>query len=197
MKFDALIMAGGKGERLGLKTEKPLVEFNGRPMVYRVIRGLKESGVINEIYATVTRDSPETERYLKRHGVLTMQTPGNGFVADLQYFMEGICLGNVFVVSADLPMLEPEIISYLAKKYEEMGVKNLAVNIPEERFIGTGFKPTMVIDGMVPSGVNILDFRDPSEETSLTSNDIRMAANINTRSDLEAAKSFYEMKNNG
>ena len=33
MKVPALIMAGGKGTRMGLPTEKPMLPFLGKPLV--------------------------------------------------------------------------------------------------------------------------------------------------------------------
>ena len=39
----ALIMAGGKGTRMGTRTEKPLIELGGDPMIKRVIDALSAS----------------------------------------------------------------------------------------------------------------------------------------------------------
>ena len=45
----ALIMAGGKGTRMDLDYEKPMIKVNGRPMISYVIEALIESEFIDKI----------------------------------------------------------------------------------------------------------------------------------------------------
>ena len=40
MKVPALIMAGGKGKRMGLPTEKPLLPFLGKPLIDWVVEAV-------------------------------------------------------------------------------------------------------------------------------------------------------------
>lgn len=43
MKIPALIMVGGKGKRIGLSVEKPLIPFLGKPLVDWVVDAVKSS----------------------------------------------------------------------------------------------------------------------------------------------------------
>ncbi len=43
MGVTALIMAGGKGSRMDLLNEKPLIELDGKPIITYVLDSLKKS----------------------------------------------------------------------------------------------------------------------------------------------------------
>jgi len=62
--MDGLIMAGGKGTRLGLNIEKPLLEIKGKPMIDYVIETLLKSKV-GTIYIAVSKNTRKTEHHIR------------------------------------------------------------------------------------------------------------------------------------
>ena len=50
MKVPALIMAGGKGSRMGLPTEKPLLPFLGKPLIDWVAEAVLSAEKVSEFY---------------------------------------------------------------------------------------------------------------------------------------------------
>ncbi|MCW4036576.1 MAG: NTP transferase domain-containing protein [Candidatus Bathyarchaeota archaeon] len=47
MGVTALLMAGGKGTRMALRGEKPLLEVDGKPMIEHVIEALRDAGKVD------------------------------------------------------------------------------------------------------------------------------------------------------
>ena len=60
----AIIMAGGKGERLKSDLEKPLFPLNNKPLIDYVIENIKTSNLIEEIIIAVSPNAPNTKKYL-------------------------------------------------------------------------------------------------------------------------------------
>ena len=52
MKFCAVILAAGRGGRLGSKTPKPLVKINGKSIIERQLSILKQNGILDIIIIT-------------------------------------------------------------------------------------------------------------------------------------------------
>ena len=65
-------MAGGKGRRMKLSVEKPLIEINGIKMIEYVIRALNGSSKIDRIFVAISPNSPETEIWLRNMIVLLL-----------------------------------------------------------------------------------------------------------------------------
>jgi dTDP-glucose pyrophosphorylase len=64
----ALVMAGGKGTRLGSLTQsipKPLVEVGGKPILEHVLTGL-EAGGVEDIYVSVNHFGEQIDRYCQQ-----------------------------------------------------------------------------------------------------------------------------------
>ena len=70
----ALIMAGGKGTRLDLDYEKPMVKVNEKPMISYVIEALMESQYINKILVAISPNTPVTSEYVKKFPVKIIKT---------------------------------------------------------------------------------------------------------------------------
>ena len=79
--MEALVMAGGKGTRMGYcGVEKPMIEVGGVFTVKRVIDALNGSKNIDKILVSVSPNTPDTERYVKDLGVETIRTSGEDYV---------------------------------------------------------------------------------------------------------------------
>ncbi|MCS6767278.1 MAG: NTP transferase domain-containing protein [Candidatus Nitrosocaldus sp.] len=95
----ALLMAGGKGSRLAMDEEKPLVRVNGRPMISYVMDALLHSKCFDGIVVAVSRNTQRTKGYIldgyaaRACNTLTtatngcriwlVDTPASGYVEDL------------------------------------------------------------------------------------------------------------------
>ena len=108
-----LIMAGGKGTRMGLPEEKLLLKYK-KPTIIHVIESLQESQCFTKIFAATSPNSPNTQTLVSQH-VEIIKTNGDGYVDDLNYALSKLD-DFVFVVSGDLPLLDKTIIQELVAK---------------------------------------------------------------------------------
>ena len=183
MKIDALVMAGGKGTRFYEK-EKPLAKFREIPLVEHVLRALNASKGIDNIYVVTSPWTRKTDLILKKKWN-TIYAKGTGYVKDMVYALRTLELGKTLVVTADLPLLKTEDIDFIIKQYERQKEPALAVMVPLNIYEKLGIKPTIVINNLVPAGVNVVDAKslDGPERILITKNH-RLAYNINTKKDL-------------
>ncbi len=194
--MDALIMAGGKGTRLGLKVEKPLLTFKNIPLVERVLTALRNASCIGRIFAATSPHTPRTTEHLKRLGVRVVLTPGRGYVEDLCYALRALKLSVVMVVASDLPLIRAQEVVEVAGEYARLSATALATMVPLEVFRRYSLTPTLVIHNLVPAGVNIIDARHlgGEEEVYVTEN-IRLAVNVNSLEDLRKAEEIRRILN--
>lgn len=175
-------MAGGRGSRLGAG-EKPLVEFGGRPMIGRVLDAVTDSAV-DRVYAVTSPDTPATASWVD---VPLIETPGNGYVADLSTALDDDRITKPVVsVAADLPLLSGSSIDAVLAAHEG---GSLAAAVPAGRVRALGYRveTTFRVDGVTvqPAGVNIV--AEAGDATWL-SRDPAFAANVNRLEDLVAAR---------
>jgi len=197
-KLSALIMAGGKGGRLKLKIEKPMLEICGAPMVKRVIEACQGSPHVEKIFVAVSGYTPATEGYVRSGfpGVSLIKTTGAGYHEDMKSAI-GKAGGNDFLVlSADVPFLTSEIISQAATSYFRSGKPALVTVVPKTLLEGVGLKPTSIMEiggkKYVPCAINVVDGSKVDEnyldEEILIIGDPRVCANVNTCDDLDAVR---------
>lgn len=176
----AIIMAGGKGERLNIDVEKPLVEIEGKTILERVSIVLINAG-LNEILVAVTNNTPKTMEEAEKLKLKIIQTPGKGYVEDIQYLIEKF--KEFLAVSADLPFLTPGLIKNVLVKYKEMK-QPISVVTPKQSYEKMGFIPGVTVGDFVPIGVNVVTkgedyfYMIKGKET----------ININTSEDLERVR---------
>ena len=173
----AIIMAGGKGERLNLNIEKSLVEIEGKTMLERISIALKNAEV-DEIFIAVTNNAPKTKEKARKLKLKIIQTPGKGYVEDIQYLMEKF--KEFLIVSADLPFLTPGLIKNVLVKYKEMK-QPISVVTPKQSYEKMGFIPSVTVGDFVPIGVNVVTKGEDYFYTIKGKETI----NINTNEDLE------------
>lgn len=191
MKLDALVMAGGRGSRLGVEKEKPLLIFNRKYLIYHVLETLKNSRYIDKIFVVTSRNTKKTEQEIKKRGIPIIRAPGKGYVEDMLFALQKTKFGRTLVISADLPLLHSKDIDWVIEEYFKQEKSSLAVMVPKEIFEKHNLKPTLVIEGYVPAGINIVDGKNLSgSESKLVSEKLQFALNINTPEDLKTAKSI-------
>ena len=180
--MDALVMCGGRGSRYGTAVEKPLVEVGGTPMVDRVIAALHGSQV-ESVYAVTSPLAPDTAAHVD---VPTIETPGAGYVDDLQIAIDRVG-APVVTTAADLPLLAPATIDTVIEQFDG---HSLSVVVPAalKRRLGIDVDNEKEWAGrtVAPTGLNIVT-RSEADDHILTY-DVRVAVNVNRESDVAIAE---------
>jgi len=195
----ALVMAGGKGERLGLAEEKPLIKIHGKPMVRYVIEALKKSRCVDRIIVVTSKNTKKTFDEVKRFGVEAVEAPGKGYVLDVKHVVKRFGLNCVvLVVSADLPCLTPRIVDEVVKCFMVAGKPALCVVVSAKAYRGMGLKPSLTFmfngEEVVPVGINIISgdrIDEPKIEEKvfvLAEDKVKFVVNVNTVEELKVAE---------
>ncbi|HMK53767.1 MAG TPA: NTP transferase domain-containing protein [Methanobacteriaceae archaeon] len=183
----AVIMAGGKGTRMNLANEKPLVEVMGKPLIRHVLDALQDSKEIGRIVVATSPHTPQTNKWAKNIGINIIETQGRGYVEDMAFLLSQDDLKDqiILTVTADLPLLTCEIIDQVVDYYKNCQKTALSVMVPVEIFYKYGLQPSMVWENLVPSGLNILRGKNTEQdEELLVIGKIEVALNINSPEDI-------------
>ncbi len=122
MNTRVVILAAGKGKRMGADVPKPLVEIAGRPMIEHLIDSVHESGIDERPILVVAPDSIEQFRTVCRDdrcefafqdeqlgtGHATMSAKENANGAD-----------QIMVLNGDHPFFTPELLQNLLTVHKE------------------------------------------------------------------------------
>ena len=205
MNVTALIMAGGKGERLDLPDEKPLVNILGKPMVQYVIDALQKSKKVNKIVTVTTKNTRKTRTSVKRLSIKVVEAPGESYISDIHYATKKLKLKNALLtVSADLPCITSEIIDKILFEFRSCCKPALCTVISAISYSKTASKPnnTFVYQRkrVAPVGVNVIQ-SDKIDESRieeaifmLAPDLMKFIINVNTKKDLMIATKFLESK---
>ena len=202
MGVTAVVMAGGKGTRMKLSEEKPLLLVGGKPAIAHVIESLLAAKRVDAVVVAVTDNSPKTAGFVSKFPVKVVKTPGKDYIFDMQFVVRKLGLGHVLTVAADLPLITSEIIDSVAEGYERCGKPALAVVVPMEtkKKLGMGEEYAFTVEGrlVVPTGVNIIDGQRINEEELdqefYISELKEIAININTLEELKMAEEFFSSR---
>ncbi len=177
-------MAGGKGSRLGY-IEKPLIKINNYFLIDLVIKSLKNSKYVEDIFIATSKYTEKTKYYIKDNYpfIKIIETPGNGYIEDLnycfKYFKEPF-----LVVSSDI-IFSSKIIDEIIANFKNSKYEALSVYMPESIYVGS----TKPYNGLVPAGINIISPKLGYQKEKIFITD-ELIVNINTKEDLEFAKKF-------
>ena len=199
MGITALIMAGGKGTRMTLHEEKPLLEIGGKPMIEHVLNALKNAWKMDEVIVAVSRHTPKTALLMKRFRVTILETPGKGYVSDVRYAIRRLKLQIVLTISADLPLVTSDVINKIIEKYAHCSKPTLTVVVPIETKQRLGLGGEYVLEAgdkrSVPAGINVIDGRrideGELEEEILVVDEEEVAVNVNTLRGLRIAQRLF------
>jgi len=168
-----IILAGGKSTRMG--REKPVLKVGERPMLLRVYG---EAGKVGETVVALSRNTPKTRELCLREGIPFVETPGNGYVSDVQWLLREF---EPFVsASADLPFVKASDIRSIAKAFD--GRKSLTGVLPLG-LVPKDLKPP-TYRGYAIVGLNAVGTE--GERFFELSNPL-LALNVNTPEDLKLA----------
>jgi adenosylcobinamide-phosphate guanylyltransferase len=199
MGVTALVMAGGKGVRMALSEEKPLLKVGGKPVIEHVLAALENAKKVASIVVAVSDFTPKTAKLMAKFPVKVVKTPGKDYVSDMGYAVKQLKLKIVLAVAADLPLITGETIDEVVERYEQCGKPALTVVVPMETKakLGLGGEYAFEVDGklVVPAGLNVIDGRRISEEELdeaicvMDKNEV--AVNINTVQELKIAENLF------
>jgi len=186
-----LVMAGGKGIRMNLDNEKLLLKYK-KPVILHVVDSLKNSNCFSKILAITSSNSPKTKKLLQENNVETFDTPGIGYVEDLNLALKTIN-DAVLVTSGDLPLLDKEVIKKIITHYDSQTIwtsilvtnkflttlrieSDYSVNFDNQKCHYTGI--SLVNSEKISSLENL-------EENYVIIDDKRIAFNLNTKQDYD------------
>jgi len=199
MGVTALVMAGGKGTRMALSEEKPLLRVGGKAVIEHVLAALKNAKKVNSIVVAVSAYTPKTAKLMLQFPVSVIKTPGKEYVSDMRYAVKSLNLHSVLAIGADLPLITGEVVDVIVDCYERCGKPALSVVVPMEtkEKLGLGGEYAFKMENIrvVPAGINVIDGRrideeELDEEICLLDRK-EVAVNINTVQELRIAESLF------
>jgi len=206
MKVPALIMAGGKGKRMGLPVEKPLLLVLGKPLADWVAEAVGSAQNISEFYVVTSANTPETEKHCRNKGWKVLHTEAKGYHDDLkQAVLEAGLLGPVLTIPADLPAITGKFLDKIVDEFEACGKDFYAVfvPIPTRKGLGLSISSTDEYKGewYAVSGVNIINgakiqAEGKIETGALITREVEVLLNINTLKDLEISEKIMQNTSN-
>jgi adenosylcobinamide-phosphate guanylyltransferase len=200
MAVTALVMAGGKGSRMALSKEKPLIPVGGKPVIEYVLNALKNAKKVDTVVVAVSDYTPETAKLIPKFQVSTIKTPGKEFVSDMGYAVRALKLQTVLAIGADFPLITAEVIDYILGYYEQCSkpALSVAVSMETKEKFGLSGKYGFVLNGkfVVPAGINVIDGRrideEELEEATCVLERKEVAVNINTVRELRIAEELLQ-----
>ncbi|MDE0831646.1 MAG: NTP transferase domain-containing protein [Nitrosopumilus sp.] len=185
------VMAGGKGSRMNLDSEKLLLKYK-KPVILHVVDSLNDSKCFSKILALTSLHSPNTKKLLQENNIDTFDTSGIGYAEDLTLVLQSTN-DSVLVTSGDLPLLDKEIVQQIVNYYDPkkiwtsilvtnkflttLGLKsNYSVNYNDEICHYTGI--SLINANKITSSEN-------TNENYIIIDDKRVGFNLNTKQDYE------------
>ncbi|MGD6933198.1 MAG: NTP transferase domain-containing protein [Candidatus Bathyarchaeia archaeon] len=199
MTVSALVMAGGKGTRMGSSQEKPLIKVCDKPVIQYVLDALNNAKKIDTIYVAVTERTPKTAQLMRESNVQIVMTPGQDYVSDMGYATQTLKLGKFLAIAADLPLVTGEILDCIVERYENCGKPALTVAVPIETKtrMGMSVEYSFKMDDkdVVPTGINVIDgskrYGDEWLDQDIFLFDSEeLAVNVNTPKELQIAENI-------
>ena len=184
-------MAGGKGNRMKMQDEKLLLKYV-HPTILHVIFALQNSNCFSKIIAATSPYSPKTKEMIKNAGIEVFETPGNGYVQDLNLVLRSLN-DEIFIVSGDLPLLDEEIVMRIVKEHNPDSLWTSYL-VTKDFLNSLGLKSEFSIifqnkechfTGISIVNAKEIDNLDSVEEIHHILNDKRIAFNLNTKEDYE------------
>lgn len=206
MKVPALIMAGGRGTRMGLPTEKPLLMFLGKPLIDWVAEAVEGAKNVSEFYVVTSPNTPQTEKHCLNRGWKVLRTDAQGYHTDLkQATRQANLTCSVLTVPADSPAVTGKFLDKIVDQFSahDKDFYAVFVPIPARQALGLSIDSTDEYKGVwyAVSGVNIINgtksqTEDKIETNALVTEEVEVLLNINTLKDLEIAEKIIRKTKN-
>ena len=202
MRVPALIMAGGKGKRMRLAVEKPLLPFLGKPLIDWVVEAVASAEKVSEFYVVTSENTPETEKLCRSKGWRVLRTDAKGYHDDLKQAVREAGLADaVLTIPADVPAVTGRFLDKVVSAFEVCGKDFLAVFVPikARENLGLSVSSTDEYEGVwyAVSGVNIVNGAKVHEEgkietSAIITGETEVLLNINTLKDLEISEKIMQ-----
>ncbi len=203
LRIPALVMAGGRGSRLGLPVEKPLLQLLGKPLVTWVVKAVQSALRISEFYVVTSPNTYETEKLCRKMGLQVVRTAAKGYHDDLKEALSQAGINSaVMTVSSDIPALTGRFLDDVIATYESCDAEALTVLVPVKRRLqlGLSVSSTYPFEGAsyCVGGVNVIDAMKISSEKltekAYITEDLEAALNVNTMADLAVAEKLMRQR---
>lgn len=184
-----IIMAGGKGSRMKLPQEKLLLKYK-KPIILKVADALSNSNCFSKIIFITSKNSPKTKQLLQKNNYEIFELSGTGYVEDLNQILK-LLREPVFVTSADLPLLDSEIIKKVTNFYDpNITWTSILVTKKFLQSLGLSSDYEITINEQICNftGISMINSQNISnldniKENFVILNDKRIGFNINTKED--------------
>jgi adenosylcobinamide-phosphate guanylyltransferase len=185
----AIVMAGGKGSRMKSSDEKLLLPYK-KPIILHVADALSDSDCFSEIIFITSPNSPKTKKLLLENNYKIIDSTGQGYVQDLNNILQSIG-DSVFVTSADLPLLDQNIIKKITSLYNENHLWTsilVTKNFLKKLGISSNYEVNYENQVCYYSGISMINSKkisnlDNIEENFVIIDDKRIGFNVNTKED--------------
>jgi adenosylcobinamide-phosphate guanylyltransferase len=198
LKVPALIMAGGRGSRMGLPTEKPMLPFMGKPLLDWVAQAILDAQKVSEFYVITSSNTPKTEEHCRSMGWKTVHTDAKGYHNDLKQAVIKLgWMGPILTMPSDVPAITGPILDKVVCEFEASGKDFLAVFVPIQKRLDLGLSISSTDEYMgvwyAVSGVNVINGakilgEGKIETTALITEETEVVLNVNTTKDFEVAQ---------
>lgn len=186
-----IIMAGGKGSRMNLPEEKLLLKFK-KPIILQVAEALTTSDCFSKVIFITSPNSPKTKQLLEKNNYEIFDTPGIGYVEDLNLVLKSLN-DSVLIVSADLPLLDSEIIKKIVNLYDPNNKWTTILvtkNFLKSLGLSSDYDITFENKLCNYTGISMINSQQISsleniEEKFVIVDDKRIGFNINTKQDYD------------
>jgi adenosylcobinamide-phosphate guanylyltransferase len=200
--INALIMAGGRGSRMGLPTEKPMLVFRGKPLLDWVVAAVQSAKKVEQFYVITSPNTPKTEEHCRAMGWNYVHTDAKGYHDDLKQAVSQLdWLGPVLTMPSDVPAITGEVLDHVVSEFEVCGKDFLAVFVPIEKRkeLGLSISSTDEYKGVwyAVSGVNVINGAKvlgagKVETAAIITEDTQVVLNVNTTKDFEVAEKLIK-----
>ncbi|MFB5648853.1 MAG: NTP transferase domain-containing protein [Candidatus Nitrosomaritimum aestuariumsis] len=185
----AIVMAGGKGSRMKSSDEKLLLPYK-KPIILHVADALSDSDCFSEIIFITSPNSPKTKKLLLENNYKIIDSTGQGYVQDLNNILQSIG-DSVFVTSADVPLLDQNIIKKITSLYNENHLWTsilVTKNFLKKLGISSNYEVNYENQVCYYSGISMINSKkisnlDNIEENFVIIDDKRIGFNVNTKED--------------
>jgi adenosylcobinamide-phosphate guanylyltransferase len=198
MTVPALVMAGGKGSRMGLPVEKPMLSFLGKPMIDYVATAIGKAKNITTFYVITSDNTPNTEAYCQSMGWKFIHTDAKGYHSDLKQAVKQVGLtGPVLTMPSDVPAITGAFLDKVVDEFEQCEKDFLAVFVPIQKRLdlGLSISSTDEYKGVwyAVSGINVINgtkiqVEGKIETSAIITEETEVLLNVNTLKDVEIAQ---------
>lgn len=185
----AIVLAGGKSSRMG--ENKALISLGDKLIIERAIN------VLTPLFDQVLVSGKKDDYQFLNHSVVEDVEIDKGPIGGIYSALEQ-CKEDLFVLSCDMPFISAELIKHVLEKSVEGKINILRYK--NKVYPTLGIYPYHVI-GYIKESINRNQLKMTQLVSSLKANYIAcdnehfesQLMNLNTRENLEKARSFYQL----